>query len=460
MTKEEFIQTYKPRGYLHFDAQISSAKAAWRSVSRFLGGQSHQFLPFLGFTLSTNRIRREDASGTPRRERALVIRPKQRAIKIASHQDAAIYSYYGMELSALYEHRLQELGMQGVPTAFRRVGSGKCNIDYAHEVFEFTDMNRPCVALGYDIEKFFDRLSHRVLRESWARILGEDRLPPDHYRVFQSLTRFCWVSRKAALAAFGINPHRSGIEDSGKRRLRICSATEFRERIRGNGLLQHNPERHRGIPQGSPMSAVLSNIYMLTLDKVMSEWTNSVGGLYRRYCDDIMVVVPPNRAEATELLVKALVQKLELTLNDDKTERVMFSPIQGSPGENNGALPYLGFVFDGQCVRLRQSSLDRYYGKMRRGVRFAAMCRKRHSGGTPCVPLKTRKLFLRYSHLVKSQRGGARIRIRLGRSYRTSRTNFISYAIRASNVFNSDEIRHQIRGHWKKLKKQVARCGP
>ena len=143
------------------------------------------------------------------------------------------------------------------------------------------------------------------------------------------------------------------------------------------------------------MSAVLSNIYMLTFDEVMSGWANSVGGLYRRYCDDIMVVVPPERADSTEFLVKALVQKLELTLNDDKTERVMFGPIQGTPAALDGALPYLGFVFDGQCVRLRQSSLDRYYGKMRRGVRFAAMCRKRHSGSAPGVPLKTRKLFLR-----------------------------------------------------------------
>ena len=41
-----------------------------------------------------------------------------------------------------------------------------------------------------------------------------------------------------------------------------------------------------GIPQGSPMSAILSNIYMLDFDKYCCELANNFGGIYRRYCDD------------------------------------------------------------------------------------------------------------------------------------------------------------------------------
>lgn len=455
MTEDEFIRLHKRRGYLHFDAAVNSAAKAWEIVTEFLDGEPYSFMPFLGFTMTTNRIRRGEDEAKTRRERSIVLRPKNRAIKIAGHRDAVIYSYFGLLLSKRYEACLEDRGLLATPTAFRSVGNGRCNIDHAQEVFDFVKANRPCVALGFDVEKFFDRLSHRVLREAWADVLGTDRLPPEHYKVFHSLTRFSWVSRDAVFEEFGINPHRPGMDDAGKRRPRICLAAEFRDRVRGKGLLQRNPEKDRGIPQGSPMSAVLSNIYMLRFDAVMDEWAKSVGGLYRRYCDDIIVVVPPQHVAATETLVNDQIESLELNLNCDKTERVHFGSEPGSRAADDQALPYLGFSFDGTGVRLRQSSLDRYYGKMRRGVRFAALCRKRHD--VPGSRLKTRKLFLKYSHFVCSQRGGVKIRKKLGQKrYRTGRTNFISYATRAADTFKSREIRRQIKGHWKKLSRQIA----
>jgi hypothetical protein len=46
-----------------------------------------------------------------------------------------------------------------------------------------------------------------------------------------------------------------------------------------------------GIPQGTPISAALSNAYMMPLDKRIVEARGSVGGLYRRYSDDILKFV-------------------------------------------------------------------------------------------------------------------------------------------------------------------------
>lgn len=459
MTKDEFIRFHKRRGYLHFDVAVGSAEKAWSIITRFLEGKSYAFMPFLGFTMATDRIFREKDKRKTRRERPLVIKPKKRAIKVASHRDAVIYSYFGLLLGKSYEACLADRGLSSTPTAFRSVGEGRCNIDHAKEVFDFVEANRPCVALGFDVEKFFDQLSHRILRDAWASVLDVDRLPPDHYKVFCSLTRFSWISRDAAFEEFGIDPNRPNVDEEGNHRDRICLPAEFRARIKGKrkgrALLQRNPDKDRGIPQGSPMSAVLSNIYMLRFDEVMNEWAKSVGGLYRRYCDDIIVVVPPQRVTTTEFLVNALIERLELKLNREKTERVHFGSERGSVAAGDQTLPYLGFSFDGTGVRLRQSSLDRYYGKMRRGVRYAAWCRQRH--GIPGSPIRTRKLLLKYSHLVSSQRGGLRIRAKLGpKRYRTSRTNFISYAMRAANTFKSKEIRRQVRGHWKKLSKQIA----
>lgn len=446
MMPQEFIDLYKRRSYLHFDSPFVHAGAACAYVERFRAGEKHSFLPFLGFTLSTTRIRREDQPNVPRRQRQLVLKSKKRDIKIASHHDAAIYSYYGMILGECYERRLVDLSLESIPTAFRKVGVSRCNIDHAKEVFDFIEINRPCVALGFDVEKFFDRLSHRVLRSAWAQIMGVERLPEDHYRVFQSLTRFCWVSRKNVYAEFGISDSNPKMENSDQPRTRICSAEEFRGRVRNNGLLQHNPYRDRGIPQGSPVSAVLSNIYMLRVDEVMHSWAAQIGGLYRRYCDDIVVVVPPDRVETTEFLFHGLIKQSDLTLNEKKTERVFFEAGSRGLALNGGVFPYLGFVFDGNIVRLRQSSIDRYYGKMRRGVRLAKKCQRKQAKRIAGVSLKTRKLFLKYSHLANSQRSGMP---------QNQRTNFITYGLRAAKIFESQEIRGQVRNHWKKLLKQI-----
>ncbi len=458
MTREQFIQAYKQRGYLHFDTALPNPGAAWSHINRFREGADHGFLPFLGFTLTSIRVKREvPEKGTtvPRRLRRLVLKPKHRLIKIASHRDAAVYSYYGMILGELYEERLHALGLELVPTAFRKVGRGRCNIDHAKEVFDFINANRPCVALGFDVEKFFDRLSHIRLRSAWAGILGLDRLPADHYRVYRSLTRFSWVDRKHVFSEFGISIFNPKMENSDNPRNRFCSEEVFRSRVRGNGLLQHNPDQNRGIPQGSPMSTILSNLYMLKIDEVLNAWALQNGGLYRRYCDDIVLVVPPERAQTTEFVVHALMHESELTLNESKTERVVFDAATKSVAQDGKSLPYLGFVFDGNLVRLRQSSLDRYYGKMRKGVRSAVQCQRKQCRKIQGVPLKSRKLFLKFSHLAQSQRGGVAIREKDGNRYRIRRTNFITYGIRAAQAFESIEIRHQLRGHWQNLRKQI-----
>ena len=50
--------------------------------------------------------------------------------------------------------------------------------------------------------------------------------------------------------------------------------------------------RRIGVPQGSPISATLANIYMLSADKQLHEYVTSFGGFYMRYSDDFMIVLP------------------------------------------------------------------------------------------------------------------------------------------------------------------------
>lgn len=409
----------------------------------------------MGFTLSNLKISREKVEGVPRKQQKIVYKTKQRNIKIASHKDSAIYTYYGKYLSALYERCLARLSIENVATAFRSLPGGKCNIDHAKEVFDFIHHHRPCVALAFDVEKFFDTLSHTYLRERWADLLEMPQLPPDHYQVYRSLTRFAWVSRQAAYNEFGISEHNPKLKKPNPKRTRICSIDEFRSRIRASGLIQHNPRNSegqvRGIPQGSPMSAVLSNIYMLKFDTAMHGFARSIGGLYRRYCDDIMLIVPPEFEECGKIITYSNIQQLEIKCNEDKTEIVRYL---GGNNATEKALQYLGFTYDGQAVRLRQSSLDRYYGKMRKGVRFAVKCQNKAIKKSGSYQrLRKRKLLTKYTHFAQRQRG---VNLR-HRTRKYNSKNFITYGIKAAKIFESPAIKKQIRRHWGKLHKQISK---
>lgn len=430
---------FKPRHYLHFDSTLSEPTAL-DLASDPATVASHSFYPFLGYTITTNKIKRVDG------EKVKTV--KEREIKIAAHSDAAIYSYYNQLLAGRYEDELSRRDILDIPTAFRSTMDGKTNIEFAGEVFRFIDNNRPCVALAFDVEQFFDTLDHGYLKERWKELLGLDRLPPDHFAVYKSLTRFSWVCREDAYQALSISPHNP---KAGNRR-RICNPGQFRSLIRGGGLIRPNPRTGEGIPQGSPISAVLSNIYMLEFDSVISDRVQQAGGLYRRYCDDIMVVVPLSKRHEIENLVYGEIQNACLNANPDKTAHI---PFQGAPGtRSNDLLQYLGFTFDGTDILLRQGSIGRYYGKMRKGVSLAKQTQRKHNrkesaAGNPLSPLRRRKLRLQYSYLISRRVKGRR------QTDPKANGNFLTYAYKASKRLNAPGIKRQMRNHWKKLNEEI-----
>lgn len=438
---------HKPRRYLHFDPPPSEPVA--RSIATDPARvAAHSFYPFLGFTIVTPRVGK-DADGQ------FVKRPKKRPIKLAAHLDAAIYSHYGYILSERYEEALRERDLTNCVTAFRRLpGPARNNITFAEEVFEFIQSHRPCEAFGFDIEKFFDRLDHALLKRRWAETLGGTRLPADHFNLFKNLTDFTWVDRDLAMEALGINPKKPFAAGEGG--YRLCSPSDFRERIRGNRLVWPNPEvvRARGIPQGSPISALLSNIYMLDFDDAVERQVRAVGGLYRRYCDDIMIVVPSGSGLDVEALVHEQITAVQLGINWEKETDAVFPANADLPAQNGESIQYLGFDFTGTAKRIRASSLNRYYGKMRRGVAVAkAVCRRQNrlavEHGESPVALKKRQLYIRYSYLI-----GRRFhRKRDGRERQNE--NFITYAYRASRAMRSSEIKQQVRNHMKKLRAEM-----
>src|SRR5690349_4023135 len=97
-------------------------------------------------------------------------------------------------------------------------------------------------------------------------------------------------------------------------------------------------DRRRGIPQGSPLSPLLANIYMrrfvLGWKKLGLE--RSLGTRLVTYADDLVILCRRGNAEAALHRLREIMGKLKLTVNEDKTQ------ICKVP---EGELDFLGFTF-------------------------------------------------------------------------------------------------------------------
>lgn len=401
----------------------------------------------------TQKIARNDAGILETRP------PKKRLIAYAAHADAHIFGHYSDILSERYEAVVNERGLHECVTAFRKVNRRR-NIHFANEVFEFIRRSRPCYVLALDVSDFFGSLNHEHLKTAWASMLQQSRLPPDHFAVFKAITRYCQVERDALFDALHIpvnNPRsrgnhrlplldRQGVHSIPDNPNRLCRPNRFREWVRERGLLQINTS-DCGIPQGSPISAILANLYMLEMDTALNAFAIAKGGMYRRYCDDILLVMPtPELRYQAQQMTEDWLRDLRLRFNPTKTEQFDFPAegcITGKP------LQYLGFTFDGVHKRIRPGSVARYYRKMRRGVLRAKVQRARAddtaSREAPS-PLKKKKLYRLYSYLGK----------RLGRSNEEKR-NFLTYAYDAARIMNEPNINKQVKAHWSKLREEIVK---
>ena len=136
-------------------------------------------------------------------------------------------------------------------------------------------------------------------------MLGVDNLPDDHYAVYKNITKYSICERKDLLRLNGLPNTQAGIKEFNKK-MRVFSVDKYRcfrksiSHDQNNApqkyiILNQNTDRQGhicGIPQGSPISASLANIYMLEIDKHISDRVSSLSGLYMRYCDDFIIVIP------------------------------------------------------------------------------------------------------------------------------------------------------------------------
>lgn len=415
---------FRQRRYLHFDEPLSLAKSI-ALVTNPAAVATHSFWPLLRFTVHTSKIKQDKATGV------LESKPKERLISYAAHSDSQIFSYYCELLSSKYEEEVKARGLGKNVLAFRTLG--KSNIDFAKEAFDEIRSRGDCVAVALDITKFFDKIDHAQLKSRWASLLGASKLPEDHFAVFRALTNYSTVDRDAVFEKLSISVHNPRV---GRRRL--CTPQEFRKNVRPAGLVVTNPSTF-GIPQGTAISAMLSNLYMLEFDTKAEAFASQWGGRYMRYCDDMLFVMPPGMTPAIELFADSQIKNLELDINPDKTDRCSFSTATGTITTQK-PLQYLGFLFDGQRIIIRSAAFAKFSNRMKRGVSLAKQtmrsrntARARIGGEEQSLYLK--KVYSRYSHLGKR--------------------NFLRYGYKASAIMNSPAIKRQLRPLWGRLKQAI-----
>ena len=162
-------------------------------------------------------------------------------------------------------------------------------------------------AVDIDLEKFFDTVNHDVLMNR--------------------------VSRK--------------VSDKGVLRL---IGKYLRAGVVADGRLN---ETSKGVPQGGPLSPLLSNILLDDLDKELERR----GHRFARYADDLIILVKSRRAgeRVMESISRFLERKLKVRVNRDKSRVVK--------AEESS---FLGFTFTRKRLTVSEKSITRFKSELRR----------------------------------------------------------------------------------------------
>lgn len=503
MTSNQLPKWFKFKRYPHIGLPITKkdVKSKIFYITQPEKIAIHSFFPFIHEQIISRKYRKEydDNGNIKHNGRRVKGSRKIRDIYYANHLDANIFSYYSSILSKKYEEILERENLTEVVTAYRSCYK-KCNIDYAADVFNYIRIKtaeHTISVMAFDIEGFFDNLDHKKLKDSWSYMLSqtENQLPKDHYNVFKNITKFSYVNKQEL---FDLFQNEIFVETkSGKQKTKRIAKIQYLyeqnaiafcksdsiHAIRDNGLIHANKlnndgtPRTKGICQGSPISAILANIYMLKFDKFIFDLVKKCNGIYRRYSDDMVIVCPiEHKDKIKKELEEAIVSLAKLKIQDKKTQIFRFKKIKNNKliclqefngqinsNSQNRKFEYLGFSFDGNFIYLKSAALSKFYQKMKKGVKRSIFYSRTINNSTNGV-IFHQQLYKRYSHLgakrrlIFKRKEGSRNIYKKTKKYDWG--NFITYTNKANEVFTKKmqmhhKIRKQIRNHWKILTEQI-----
>ena len=413
--------------YAHFDLRTDIGKQK-SYISNPRKVATHGFYPFIHYQIKTVKFNK--AKGT---------REKTRDICYAAHIDRCIYQYYSYMLNELYNERVRGDGITNVAVAYR-TDLHKSNIYFSKRAYDYIRELGRCYVMIGDFTHFFDNLDHDYLKRQWCSLLK-----CDYYSVFKNVTAYSKWELTDLLALNGLSDDWAG-RKSLNSQVRVLTPMQFRKNK--SHIVRHADPY--GIPQGSPISATLANVYMLEVDKLINDMVLELGGMYMRYSDDFIIILPDtselNIAEAFEKIRTLLKVAPRLTLEPSKTQYFHYAD---SELENCGKqfhaeadgssrfINFLGFTFNGRQVSIRAKTISKYYYRMYRKAKNIAKA----GGYTPAGKhISCENLYRRYSERGADGKPG----------------NFLTYVSRAEREYGSNEaITRDTKRHMQKIRKAL-----
>ncbi|MFR2332784.1 MAG: reverse transcriptase/maturase family protein [Flavonifractor plautii] len=405
--------------YAHFGLRVSLSMP---SIRKYVMDRTkivtHSFYPFIHFEKKNSRYGKKGPK-------------KPRELYYCSHLDRCVYQRYAFLLNYQYNIWACENNIDDVAIAYRD-NLGKNNIDFAKDAFDAIRSFPQCFILVGDFTNFFDNLEHQYLKKMMCEVLGVERLPQDYFSVFKNITRFSSWDWKDIVKAAGENIAERGVRKKINSKETVLTKEQFQKNKKD---IKKNISGV-GVPQGSPISAVLSNIYMIKFDKDIKRYVTSKGGIYMRYSDDFIIVLPYERdAEIADFTsyIFSYVESMKglIDLQKEKTSCYTYKDEVIYEGDQPSSINYLGFLFDGKNIRIRPRAITKYYYRMRRKAHTIGRSNWTSSKGRR---ISAKELYSIYSRNDEKQ-------------------TFIDYARKAKGILklNDQEANALIKHHKRKI---------
>lgn len=486
---------FKIKRYPHIGLPITTKDYNW--VKNYVNDPNkiskHSFLPFIHKTILKRKFRTDPSNATKNKSGKryrIKQQPKIRDTFFASHIDAMVFSKYNIIISEAYEEYIKSKPFNESIVAYRKIPiiegkkGNKCNIDFAKTVFEYilSNKNKKLTVIVADIKSFFDNLDHKILKKQWIKVLGKKTLPPDHYNLYKALTRIKYIEsqqlfeayNKTMLVSRGIpnsasetEYKRKSLNDTRyfkeKNAVAYCNKEEF---IKNNLSLIISKNNERGIPQGSPISATLANIYMLDLDDKLFGTINKINGFYQRYSDDLIIVC---EQKYESFILKEINEAInndtvKLTIEPKKYKIYHFELFLGSfkgfvfddktkKAKIKKPLEYLGFVFDGQIVLIKNSGFAKFYRSMKHAFNRASGFAL--NSKNPDKSIFKARLYKRFTY----KGAGRKLKFRPSttdpkkyvRTKEYSWGNYLTYIYKADDAMEDINTNHSIKKQSRKM---------
>ena len=412
--------------YAHFDLRVSLSMP---SIRKYVMDRTkivtHSFYPFIHFEKKNSRYGKKGPK-------------KPRELYYCSHLDRCVYQRYAFLLNCQYNILACENNIDDVAIAYRD-SLGKNNIDFAKDAFDAIRSFPQCFILVGDFTNFFDNLEHQYLKKMMCEVLGVERLPQDYFSVFKNITRFSSWDWKDIVKAAGENIAERGVRKKINSKETVLTKEQFQKNKKD---IKKNISGV-GVPQGSPISAVLSNIYMIKFDKDIKRYVTCKGGIYMRYSDDFIIVLPYERdAEIADFTsyIFSYVESMKglIDLQKEKTSCYTYKDEVIYEGDQPSSINYLGFLFDGKNIRIRPRAITKYYYRMRRKANTIGRSNWTSSKGRR---ISAKELYSIYSRNDEKQ-------------------TFIDYARKAKGILklNDQEANALIKHHKRKIAMAIKEC--